>query len=221
MAEHVRPALRRRSGRTRMWLSLGLALGLGSVGTMALWSTTVTAVPGTVTAGQLDVLVNGVLSGQANRDGTTTMTWSVTNLLPGESQAYALPVSNGGVSTIPLDVRLSAYASGALGPALRVQVYRSGTPTNTGGSASTPLASHYRTGTCTGTAAGSAQAVGTSAATATVVDATKVPLTVGASTTYCVIVSMDSAATTYNTAAYRDAKATLSIVVRGTQRGAP
>lgn len=205
-----------------MWLSMGIALGLGSVGTMAMWSTTVTTTPGTITAGQLDVTVNGALSGQAGRDGTRTeATWSMTNMLPGESEAVNILVANNGVGTIPLDVRMNAYATGAFGPALRVRVYDDGVAANSGGSLTTPLASHYRTGSCTGTPIAAAQAIGTSAATATVVDATKQQLAVGASHRYCVLVSVDSTASTYNNAAYRDAKATVSFVVRGTQAGAP
>jgi predicted ribosomally synthesized peptide with SipW-like signal peptide len=205
--------------RIRVWLSLGIALGLGSVGTMALWSSTATAHPAGPVAGVLDVTVNGGLGGAANRNGTRTEAgWTMKDLLPGEQQAISVTVGNTGAGNIPVDFRLSAYASGVLGPALRVTVFDGGTPTNPGGA----LPAAYRTATCQGgTLVGTQnQLFGTTPASATVLDASKQTLAVSQTHTYCVIVAFDDSAANRNDVALRDAKATLFFVVKGTQLGA-
>lgn len=205
------------SMRIRVWLSLGIALGLGSVGTMALWSTTASARPGSLTAGLLDITVNDFLSGAADRNGTRTeVGWTMSDMLPGEQQALSLKVGNNGQGNLPVDFRLAAYAAGTLGPAIRVTVYDGGTPTNTA-----PAANVYRTASCVGgTLVGTVnQPLGASAAGATLLDASKQTLAVSQTHTYCLLVGLDDSAATRNNAALRDAKATLFFLVNGTQVG--
>lgn len=205
------------STRIRMWLSLGIALGLGSVGTMALWSTTATTRPGTLTAGVLDITVNDLLSGAADRNGTRTeVGWTLNDMLPGEQQAVSLKVGNNGQGNLPVDFRLAAYVAGTLGSAIRVTVYDGGTPTN-----SAPAANAYRTASCVGgTLVGTMnQSLAASAAGATLLDASKQTLAVSQTHTYCLLVALDDSAATRNSAALRDAKATLFFLVNGTQLG--
>lgn len=204
--------------RVRLALSLGIALGLGSVGTMALWSATATAHPGGPVSGQLDLTVNGDLVGTANRDGTRTEAgWTVTDMLPGEQQAISVAIGNNGAGNIPFDFRLSTYAAGALAPALRVTVYDGGTPTN-----SAPAPNAYRSASCPGgTLVGTtSQVFGTTPSNATAIDGSKQTLAVSQTHTYCVIVTFPDSAATRADAALRDAKATLFFVLKGTQVGA-
>lgn len=208
--------------RIRVGLSLGIALGLGSVGTMALWSTSATVRPGGPIAGQLDVTVNGALAGPANRNGTQTeAAWTMRDMLPGEQQAISVRLGNDGQGNVPVDVRLSAYATGALSPAIRVTVFTGGTPTNTGGSLTAPEASAYRTASCPGgTLLGAPnQTLASTAAAATPLDATKRRLAVSQTQTYCVILSLDDTATTLSSTALRDTKASVFFLARGTQVG--
>jgi predicted ribosomally synthesized peptide with SipW-like signal peptide len=219
---HAERARRLLFTRIRVGLSLGIALGIGSVGTMALWSSSAVIDGGTVTAGQLDVTVDGALAGRANLDGTLTEAqWATTDLLPGERRALAITIANPASGTIPVDVRLDTYATGTLASALRVTVFDGGIATNTGGSLTAPTG--YRSATCPGgTQTGAAdQSLGTTAAAATVVDSTRQRLTSGQSMTYCVIVTLDDSATTHANTGLLDAKATVSFVIRGTQVGAP
>lgn len=215
---------RPRSTAVRVVLSLGMVLGLSGTGTMALWSSSATASPGTITSAELDITVNGALAGAANRDGSRTeLDWTMSHMLPGEQRAVTITVANPATGSIPVDVLLSAYATGALGPALRVTAYAGGTATNTGGSPTAPVASSYRTASCAGgTPTGTANAsFGASAATANAVDSTAHRVGTGASFTYCLVVSVDPSAATRDNAAFRNAKATVSFVVGGTQAGAP
>ncbi len=136
-ADERRKGGRRRSGRLRALLACGIALGLGSIGTFASWSTGASIAPGSIKAAQLDVVADGQLASSTNRDGTyTKATWAVDDLLPGEVVAVSFTVSNAGVSEMPFDLRMDAYVEGTLGSSLRFQFYNGGTP-----SASTPLTS--------------------------------------------------------------------------------
>lgn len=207
----------------RVALSLGILLGLGGAGTMALWSSTAVVKPGTITAAQLDITVNGQLAGISNQAGThNDASWSMTEMLPGEKRAMSITVANPATS-IPADLRLSAYATGTLGPALRVTVFAGGTPTNTGGSLTAPAASTYRSASCTGgTQIGAANvAVGTTPASATIVDASKRHLDTGATFTYCILITVDNTTPTWSNVSLSDATSTVAFTVQAAQEGAP
>lgn len=221
----VAPSRHKRGGwHVRAVLSLGIALGLGAVGTMAFWSSTDSVDSGSVTAAQLDVTVNGNLAGAASRDGQVTeVSWAMNQILPGERRAVSFTVANNGVGNIPFDLRLNGYTNGTLGDRLRFTLYDGGTAVNSGGSLTAPTQNQYRTGVCQGgTQVGpSFVAVGGSAATSTVLDSTKLQLNVGQSHTYCAVIALDSGPSTFNNTSLWDTKATAVFVVRATQLGAP
>nr|WP_281504868.1 SipW-dependent-type signal peptide-containing protein [Williamsia sp. DF01-3] len=132
--------------RIRAILALGIVLGLGTVGTMALWSDSAVATSGDFKTGVVDLRVNGV------EDYTFTgTTFSMAGMRPGESRAATLQVQNS-LSTLP--VTYTAAASTATGSPtlanyLRMTVHPGATPTN---GTSNGLA----TGSCPGTQLGSA-----------------------------------------------------------------
>src|SRR5262245_51518747 len=95
MGRHIRrphrpgPA-RLRSPRLRAALALGVVVALGSVGTLAAWTDQVTVTGATFSAGTIDLKVNG----QDSNVSFTTM--SLSNMVPGNSTAGVLTVSNSG-----------------------------------------------------------------------------------------------------------------------------
>ncbi|MFJ6098211.1 SipW-dependent-type signal peptide-containing protein [Williamsia muralis] len=132
--------------RVRAILALGIVLGLGTVGTMALWSDSAVATSGEFKTGVVEIRVNG-----AENYIFTGSTFSMAGMRPGESRAATLQVQNS-LSTLP--VTYTAAASTAIGSPtlanyLRMTVFTGATPTN---STSNGLA----TGTCAGTQLGTA-----------------------------------------------------------------
>lgn len=220
--DRTRP--RRRHGIVRAVLACGLALGLGSVATMAQWSTGAEATPGSLTSAQLDLVANGHLAGKVNIDGTYAQAnWTVEDFLPAEYTAVEITVSNTGDGQLPLDVRWDAYVEGALAPAFEFTFYDGGTPTNVGGPRTNVIWNTYRTGTCAGgTRIGSAwRHVGTGAANATTIVSNKLRLEVGQSHSYCVVIAIGGKPEIWNNTALLDKTGTVVFVLRGTQVGAP
>jgi len=85
-------------------LSLGVALGFGTVGTYAHWTDTVSVTGTSFTAGVLDLLVNG------DADDSVSFTqMNVSNLVPGSTAAGVLTVKN--VDSAPLKYDVSSSAS--------------------------------------------------------------------------------------------------------------
>lgn len=200
--------------------ALGLALGIGATGTFAYWSSHAKGTGATFTAGRLDVVVNGQLATQANLDGTwSEASYRVDDLLPGESRAFMVSVSNSGTGVVPFDLRMNAYTTGALGPALRFAFYSGGTATNSGAPTNV-TATTYRTGSCSGTQlVGPLVQLSASPATPTTVIGTKVDTPVGTTHEYCVRVTLDNTAATWNDATKQAAQGILVMVVKGTQKG--
>lgn len=91
------------SVRVRALLSLGVALGIGAVGTFAYWTDDVTVTGTTFTAGTLDLQVN-------NLDSYATTTLSMTGMVPGSTSAEVLTVKNNG--TAPAKYTLTGGLSG-------------------------------------------------------------------------------------------------------------
>ena len=96
---------RRRSGRVRAVLSLGLLLGLTQVGTLASWTDSATVQGGGFSSGTLDLKVGESAADQLTGQGGS---WTHTNLTlaamaPGESVAKALTVGNGGSVALTYD----------------------------------------------------------------------------------------------------------------------
>lgn len=105
MSEHAGRRRRRtvRTGRIRAVLSLGVALGLGAVGTFAYWTDDVVISGSTFTAGTLDLQVNNV-------DAYATTTLSMSAMVPGNSSAEVLTVKNNG--TAPLKYTMTGGLTG-------------------------------------------------------------------------------------------------------------
>lgn len=103
-----------RDVRVRAALGLGAALAVGVTGTYASWTDSVPVSGISMTTGKLDLKINGQDS-LATYAGLT-----MSNMVPGNSAAAVLTVSNSG--TIPLTYFATATASGTLGSALAVKV---------------------------------------------------------------------------------------------------
>lgn len=180
MSNHSAPRRARRTGwwrstRLRAALSLGIVLGIGSVGTFAFWTDSVTVSGTTFTAGTLILNVNGSHSPAAY----TSL--NIANMVPGNTTAGVLTVKNNG--TAPLKYSVSATASNAdtlgLGAALVAKV-----------TADTTVTGVSPTATCAGTAlAGSGTAF-----TAALISPNGRQLAPGASETICVQATLPSAA---------------------------
>jgi predicted ribosomally synthesized peptide with SipW-like signal peptide len=196
---------RRRRGRVRALLTLGLAVGLGTVATLAYWSDQATWSTGPISSGTLDVTLDGNLAGQG---GTYTQSsFTLSDMIPGESVASAVTVANGG--SVTLRYTATATASGGLTSGLTFQVYAGGTATNTG-----TAAAGNRAGACTGTSTfGPSALTGSSQS----VIATPRQLASGASESVCVVAALPTSAD--NT--LQGTSATATLVFTGKQLGAP
>lgn len=131
------------STRARIVLTLGIVLGLGTVGTMATWTDNSTATSGTFSTGTVSLLINN-----ANPYNFTSLT--LASMLPGESRAATLQVQNKG--SVPLKYSMSATTpagSPALTGFLQVTIFPGASPTNS-------TTNGMRTGGCTGTQVGQA-----------------------------------------------------------------
>lgn len=95
MSEHAGRKSSRgaRTDRIRAVLALGVALGLGAVGTFAYWTDDVVISGSTFTAGTLDLQVN-------NADSYATTTLSMSAMVPGNSSAEVLTVKNNGTASL-------------------------------------------------------------------------------------------------------------------------
>ena len=96
---------RLRSARVRAALGLGVVVALGTTGTFAFWTDTVTVSGTTFTSGTLDLQVDN-----ANAVANATGTLSMTNMSPGATSAQVLTVKNNG--NIPLKWTLAGQLTG-------------------------------------------------------------------------------------------------------------
>ena len=104
MSSHRRSTRRHvPSVRVRALLSLGVALGIGSVSTFASWTDDVTITGTTFTSGTLDLQVNNV-------DSYATTSLSMTGMVPGTTSAEVLTVKNNG--TVPAKYTLTGGLTG-------------------------------------------------------------------------------------------------------------
>jgi len=106
---HVISALR--STRVRAALGLGIVVALGTTGTFAFWTDSVTVSGTTFTSGTLDLQVNNS-DAVSNAAGTLSMT----NMAPGATSAQILTVKNNG--NIPLKWTLAGQLTGGTDDAL-------------------------------------------------------------------------------------------------------
>jgi predicted ribosomally synthesized peptide with SipW-like signal peptide len=200
-APRERPAHRAaRSGRLRALLSLGLVVGFGAISTLAYWSDDDTVSVGAFTAGVLDMRLNG----QDTLNLTSTFTLSA--MVPGESIAASLTVQNTGPGNVPFTYTATGLGSGTLAPYVTYEAFLNGTSSNgtSGG---------LRTGSCTGTSTGAAQALNTSKT----LIATPQSLAVGATQNVCVIAKLSTSTPTGQQGTTTSATLTFT----ATQLGAP
>lgn len=116
-----------RDVRVRAALALGAVLAVGVTGTYASWTDSVPVSGISMSTGKLDLKVNG-------QDSLSTYAGlSMSNMVPGNSAAAVLTVSNSG--TVPLTYFATATASGTLGPALAVKVTGDATTATPGSTA--------------------------------------------------------------------------------------
>jgi predicted ribosomally synthesized peptide with SipW-like signal peptide len=208
VADHRAPRARRRprtilrSTRLRALLTLGILLGLGSVGTLAYWTDQAVVTGGSFTSGTLDVKVSGA-------DSFTWSAFALSDMTPGESVAASVPVQNAG--SIPFTYSATALGSGGLLPALTFKVYVGGTASNSGS-----LANADRTGSCSGTQIGSAYTL-TTTAQAVIPTADQQSLAVGGSQSVCVVATLPATAGN----AYQGTDAATTFTFDAKQVGAP
>lgn len=93
-------------GRVRAALSLGIVLGLGSVGTLAAWSDTATATSGVFKTGVIDLR----LGPDPGTDSYSFSAFGGSGLLPGSTVQAPLDVRNKG--DVPFKYSMAAKATG-------------------------------------------------------------------------------------------------------------
>ena len=185
MSEHAgtRKATKRSTGRVRALLSLGVALGLGTVGTFAYWTDDVVISGSTFTTGTLDLKVNDL-------DAYPTTTLTMNNMIPGNTSAEVLTVKNAG--NVPLKYTLTGGLTGTDAPAfntagaLKLTILLGGTKSGTG-----------NTSTCTGGTSVGVSNVALTNVPSTAIIATRRPASPLAPTlteALCFQVSFDAAA---------------------------
>ena len=84
-----------RSTRVRAALGLGVVVALGTTGTFAFWTDSVTVNGQTLTSGTIDLQVGATAAGAGNSFTTTTLN-PLTNMVPGDSVAQVLVLKNHG-----------------------------------------------------------------------------------------------------------------------------
>lgn len=212
---------RRRRDVVRALLACGIAVGLGSVATQASWTSSAATGAGTITAGQLDLVVNGDLATVNNLDGTRTeASWTINDFLTGEFVPLTFTVTNGGSGSMPLDLRFDAYVTHDYGGGVDAVFYDGGTPAGTV-NLSAPAADDYRKVGCTGGTVVKSLTLPAGEAAAAPIQSTKLRLNVGESRTYCVRLTMAGGAVNYTNTSRLAGKNTFVIAFRATQDGAP
>jgi len=184
---------RRRSGKVRALLSLGLLLGITQVSTLASWTDSATVQSDGFSSGTLDLTVGEAAADQLAGQGGT---WTHTNLAlsamaPGESVARLLTVGNGGSAQLSYNGTVVSsnndlYNVGT--PGLQLTVVEGAAVGNTGSQASS-----NRTGTCTGGSSTSLTNANVST-TASNLHASTVSLAASATRAYCVLAKLTSTA---------------------------
>lgn len=108
------------SRRTRAILSIGMVVGISVVGTLALWSSTVSTRSGVFTTATINLLADG--------SKASTFTFTPSGLLPGKSAAKVVAVSNTGTTALTYAAAVSS--PDALGRAMTLTVVAGATASN-------------------------------------------------------------------------------------------
>lgn len=152
MSRHAAPRPSGRRGRVLgavAALAAAAALGMGGGGTAAFWTDTGSVEPGTITSGTLDLRVDGA---QGNPTAHVRTDLGLTAMLPGESVARTLAVTNDGDAPFTF-THTTTKATDKLSQALVVEVYAGGTASGNG-------TAYPRAGTCSGSLVASGQRLG-------------------------------------------------------------
>jgi signal peptidase len=168
-----------RARPVRVGLGVALLALLGAVSTLAYWSDAGTVSAGTFSAGVLDLKLN------SQNAVDLSATFTLANMVPGESIAAHVAVQNPSPSTVAFTYTAAGLASGSLGANLQFQAFLGGTSSN-------GTVNSLRTGSCTGTSTGAAASW---ASSTTVIPASPAQqLAVGASQNVCVVASLPTSA---------------------------
>lgn len=166
------------SRRVKALLSLGVAVGFGTTGTFAFWTDAVVVSGTTLTAGTIDLQVNGADSLPAYAGLT------LTGMVPGSSTAAVLTVRNNGTAPLAFVATSSAVNTPSgkdLAAAMTVKVTGDATTGGSGTSLTCPGTALAGSGTSlNGSIIGTGQSV---AANATASICVQVTLQASASTT--------------------------------------
>ncbi|PYE14546.1 putative ribosomally synthesized peptide with SipW-like signal peptide [Williamsia limnetica] len=108
--------------RLRAVLSIGMVIGIGVVGTLALWSSTVNTRSGEFTTATVNILADGVKGG--------SFSFAPSGILPGQSAAKTVTVTNHG--TAPFSYTASVSSDDALGQGVTLTVRSEATATSGG-----------------------------------------------------------------------------------------
>jgi hypothetical protein len=186
-------------------LTLGLVLGLGVGTTSAFWRDQEAMSVTPIRSGTLDVRLDANLPGQG---GTyTKAAFALSDVVPGESVATTVTVSNAG--TVGSTYRVTGTASGTLATGLTFAVYVGGSATNSG-----TASAGNRAGSCSGTSV-----LGPTVFNGTpqqVLPAPR-PLAASAQETLCVVARLAPAAAN----SLKGTSATASLAFTARQLGAP
>jgi predicted ribosomally synthesized peptide with SipW-like signal peptide len=207
MSSHRGTSRRRRvqrSGRVRAVLCLGLVVGIGSTGTLAMWTDDATLQSGSIQAGSFDLqLANSAGTGVSDGAAGAPFAFNdlaVANMIPTESYAAVFQVKNNGTTPFTYTIAGTATNGDAgkdVAAKMKYTVYRaSATTANTGVAGNTAGTNGLRTGTC-GTGFGPALATdvvlsGTSSSLGSVTTA----LGAAGADKICVQVKFDASAAT-------------------------
>lgn len=193
MGDHSAP--RRRTGRVRAVLCLGVIASLGVISTGAYWTDSAVVTTGTITSGTMDM--------QVSKDGST---WdavgtgttgsashiAVSNLTPSEARAYPIYVRNVGDADFTYSATVKQGATPVwtfVGTPITVQLY-AGAPVTT--DTTYPIQQ-----SCTGTAL-TASAITVTASSQGVISADRRVNKGAVDAQLCVLVTMSSGATNDN-----------------------
>ncbi len=172
-------------------LAAAVAVGMGGASSYAYWQDTARVTTGEITAGTLDLQVDGNAVGQGTGFAKTTVT--ATGLYPGERLAFPMAVRNVGGASVRYSATVAPAASptwGYDGTAITVQVVVGST---------TPAGTSYpRAGSCTGTTLTAAPVAVAPSGDPRTLFSGRGPLSGDTTETLCLLVAMPGTASNAN-----------------------
>ncbi len=172
-------------------LLAAVVLGVSGASTYAYWQDSARVTTGAITAGTLDLQVDGAAVGQGTPYAKTSVT--ANNLYPGERVAYPLEIRNVGGASVRYSATVTRGESPAWGydsTAITLQVFV-GATTSAG-------TTYPRNGSCQGTALNTSPLAVAASGAPQQVFTGRGPLGGGATETLCLLVAMPVAAANVN-----------------------